>query len=144
MAARDIATGAGLIVRRKPSLLVGLWLVKRGKINEHRNVMMSAFAVSALFLVFYVADKILKGGVHTPYNGTGLIRTAYYLMLVSHIALAIVVPVFAIWLIRLGLTGQHEKHRRIARFAFPIWFYVSVTGVLIYLMLYHFNPAASA
>jgi putative membrane protein len=121
-------------------LVVGLVLIKQRRINAHRNVMISAFAVSAVFLVFYLLDKAIKRGVHTPYNGEGLIKSLYYVMLITHIILAAAVPVFAIWLIRLGLKRNDAKHRRIAHIAYPIWMYVSITGVLIYLMLYWFNP----
>ena len=81
------------------------------------------------------------GGVHAEYNVEGLLKTAYYVMLLSHIVLAMVVPVVAIMLIRFGLKGQIDQHRRLARFALPVWLYVSGTGVLIYLALYQFNPA---
>ena len=123
-------------------LVVGFVLIKKKKITAHRNCMMSAFGVSAVFLVLYLTDKAIKQGAHTPFNGTGAIRTGYYVMLFSHIVLAISVPVFAIVLIRLGLKENIEKHRRIAKFAFPIWLYVSLTGVLIYFVLYQWNPGS--
>lgn len=125
-------------------LVVGLILIKRKHVAAHQRVMMSAFGVSALFLVLYVAHKIWKarvlGEMHTSYNGQGPAKAAYLLILFTHLTLAMAVPFLAIWLIRLGITGRHERHRRIARFAWPIWMYVSVTGVVIYLLLYHFNP----
>ena len=65
----------------------------------------------------------------------------YYSVLLSHITLAVTVPVFAVWLIRLGMAGKHDRHRRVARIGYPVWMYVSVTGVVIYLMLYRFNPS---
>ncbi|MDP6153232.1 MAG: DUF420 domain-containing protein [Phycisphaeraceae bacterium] len=113
-------------------LIVGLVLIKAKRISAHRNCMISAFAVSAVFLVLYVTDKVLKGGVHTPFAGTG-----YYVILISHIILAITVPVFAILLIRLGLKHRIAQHRRLAKVGYPIWLYVSITGVVIYVMLYH-------
>lgn len=126
-------------------LVVGYVLVRQRKLDAHRNVMLAAFATSGLFLVCYLAHYAwrasVKGGVHTAYHGQGVIRTVYYLMLLSHILLAMAVPVLAIVLIRLGLKKRFDLHRRIARYALPIWLYVSVTGVLIYFMLYHFNPA---
>ncbi len=125
-------------------LIVGLVLVKRRRIDAHRRVMLSAFGLSAVFLALYVTDKLWKryayGEMHTSFNGEGVARTAYFLILFSHLVLAMAVPVLAIVLIRLGLTGRFERHRRIARYAWPIWMYVSITGVVIYLMLYHFNP----
>jgi uncharacterized membrane protein YozB (DUF420 family) len=127
-------------------LVVAYVLIKQGRRDAHRNVMLAAFATSGLFLVCYVTHYVwrasVKGGVHTAYNGQGVIRTAYYLMLLTHILLAMVVPVAAVVLIGLGLKGRYEWHRRIGRVALPIWLYVSVTGVLIYFMLYHFNPQA--
>lgn len=125
-------------------LIAGFILVRRRRVTAHRNCMLAAFATSSVFLVTYVTHYAWRasqtGEVHTRYHGEGILRTAYYVMLVSHILLAMLVPVLAIWLIRLGLTGRIERHRRLARFGYPIWLYVSITGVLIYLMLYHFNP----
>ncbi|MEX0776695.1 MAG: DUF420 domain-containing protein [Phycisphaeraceae bacterium] len=122
-------------------LILGLYLIHTRRIDAHRRTMITAFVVSSVFLVTYVAHKIWKGGVHTPYHGTGLIKWLYVAMLGSHIVLAMTVPVFAIALIRLGTTARYAQHRRVARLGWPIWMYVSVTGVLIYFMLYHFNPA---
>jgi putative membrane protein len=122
-------------------LVVGFVLIKKKKIIAHRNCMLIAFAVSSLFLICYLVDKAIKRGAHTPFEGPQAVRILYYIILISHIILAISVPVFAILLIRLGLRGEHEKHRRIARWGFPIWLYVSITGVVIYFMLYHLNQA---
>ncbi len=122
-------------------LLAGYIFIKRKNIAAHQRCMMSAFAVSCVFLVLYVTDKVIKGGAHTAFNATGLVRTAYYVMLISHVLLAMAVPVLAILLILFGLKGRIDKHRRLARWAWPIWMYVSVTGVLVYLALYVLNPA---
>src|SRR5262245_33761942 len=107
-------------------------------------MMLGAFACSCVFLVSYVTHyawrAAVKGGVHTKFNAEGVIKLAYYLMLFSHILLAMIVPFLAIWLIRLGLRRADEKHRRIARWAYPIWLYVSITGVLIFVVLTYFNP----
>lgn len=128
-------------------LITGFVLVKRRRLIAHRRVMLSAFATSAVFLVTYVTHYVwraqVQGGVHTKYHGEGWLQPFYYSMLISHILLAIAVPVLAIMLIRLGLLKRFDEHRRIARFALPIWLYVSITGVLIYLMLYPFNPPAA-
>jgi len=121
-------------------LLVGFVLIKRRQVRAHRNVMLWAFVVSAIFLVTYVTDKALKAGLHTEFHGEGAVRAAYLVMLVTHIMLAMLVPVFAIMLIRWGLRGDIDKHRRLARWAYPIWLYVSVTGVLIFFALYVWNP----
>ena len=123
-------------------LVVAVRFVKRGRIDAHKRTMIAAFVVSSVFLVFYLLHKGYKRGAHTPFNARGVILYAYYVMLVTHVALAMAVPVLAIWLIRLGLKRRDEKHRRIARFAYPIWLYVSVTGVVIYVVLYHLNPSA--
>jgi uncharacterized membrane protein YozB (DUF420 family) len=125
-------------------LVIGWWLIKHGHRDAHRKTMITAFGVSSLFLVCYVAHKIWKAvvghGLHTSFNGTGMIKVAYLLMLLSHVILAMTVPVFAVFLIQKGLKGQFEQHRKLAKIALPIWLYVSVTGVLVYLMLYPFNP----
>jgi uncharacterized membrane protein YozB (DUF420 family) len=121
-------------------LVVGRGLARRGAIDAHRRVMISAFGVSALFLVLYLAHKIWRGFEHTPYHGTGAARTAYLAILASHLVLAMAVPVLALLLIRLGLADRRAEHRRLARWAWPVWLYVSVTGIVIYAMLYHWNP----
>jgi len=125
-------------------LVVGLILIKRKRRIAHRRVMISAFGVSALFLISYVTHwywrKHVMGGTYTRFHGQGLLKTAYYAMLITHVLLAMTVPVLAIWLIRLGLKGRYDRHKRIARVAYPIWMYVSVTGVIIYIVLYHLNP----
>jgi uncharacterized membrane protein YozB (DUF420 family) len=109
---------------------------------RHRAAMLSAGAVSAVFLVGYVAHKILVRGVHTPFGGTGAIATVYYTMLISHILLAIAIAYLVPRTFWLALQGDFERHRRWARWTFPIWYYVSVTGVLVYFFLYQWWPAA--
>lgn len=125
-------------------LMVGWCLIKQGKRDAHRKIMLTAFAVSVLFLVCYVTHKIVKAsigdGLHTSFNGTGIIKIAYLLMLMSHVILAMTVPVFALILIQLGRKQRFEAHKRIGKIALPIWLYVSITGVLVYLMLYPLNP----
>ena len=121
-------------------LLYGRALIRRGRERAHRRTMLSAFAVSALFLVLYVTHKWARDFESTPF----LIEWArpYYLaLLFSHVVLAMTVPVLAILLISRGLRERREAHRRLARWAWPIWMYVSVTGVLIYVLLYYVNPA---
>ena len=102
--------------------------------------MISAFAVSSLFLLLYVTHKIWRNFENTTFNVEGWAKTAYLVLLGSHVLLAMTVPVFAISLIVLGLRDNRARHRRIARIGWPVWMYVSVTGVLIYLLLYPFNP----
>ena len=95
-----------------------------------------------MFLVGYVTHKILVRGVHTPFGGEGAIRAVYYAMLVSHIVLAIAIAYLVPRTFLLALQGNFERHRAWARWTFPIWYYVSVTGVLVYLFLYQWWPAA--
>jgi uncharacterized membrane protein YozB (DUF420 family) len=131
------AVAAALLVR-------GRLLARAHRIDAHRRTMIAAFAVSALFLVLYVLHKSALGFESTTLHVEGAAKTAYLLMLASHVLLAMAVPVFAILLIRHGLAGRIAEHRRLARIAWPIWIYVSVTGVLIYLLLYQWNPAPTA
>src|SRR5262245_23069982 len=101
--------------------------------------MLSAFGVSSLFLALYVLHQASRGFESMHYHGEGLLRVAYFSILFTHLALAMTVPVFAIALVRLGLAGRIERHRRLARIAWPIWLYVSLTGVAIYGFLYVWN-----
>lgn len=122
-------------------LTVGFVMIKQGRMSAHRACMVSAFGVSAVFLVTYVIHKILVKGVHTPIGAEGAIKTIYYVMLFSHIVLAtLIVPLILITL-RHAFAGRLIVHRQWARWTFPIWYYVSVTGVLVYLCIYHWFPA---
>ncbi len=111
-------------------------------VRRHRACMLSAGVVSAVFLVGYVTHKVLVRGVHTPFGGTGVIRSIYYTMLVSHILLAISIAFLVPRTFLLAIRGNFERHRAWARWTFPIWYYVSVTGVLVYFFLYQWWPAA--
>ncbi len=121
---------------------VGYVLVKCGRLETHRKVMLSAMAVSALFLVGYVSHKVMVRGVHTPFGGEGIISTIYYVMLISHILLAIAIAYLVPRTFWFAITGNIERHKAWAKWTFPIWFYVSVTGVLVYFFLYQWWPAA--
>ncbi len=121
-------------------LVLGRRAARRGEVERHRLIMLGAFLVSSLFLLLYVSHKVSRNFENTTFNADGLLKQAYLVLLGSHVLLAMTVPFFAIWLIRLGLRDERGRHRRIARIAWPIWIYVSVTGVLIYLLLYPFNP----
>jgi putative membrane protein len=135
------AVNASLNALATVFLTLGFIFIKRGQKIAHRNCMIAAVVTSAIFLFFYVLHKILVRGVHTPFGGEGFIRTAYYVMLISHILLAMaIVPLVLITLNR-GLKERWEHHKKIARWTWPIWMYVSVTGVLVYLMLYQWFPA---
>ena len=123
-------------------ITAGFILIKTGRKEAHRKVMTTAMVVSALFLVGYVTHKILIRGVHTPFGGEGLIRTAYYVMLISHILLAISIAYLVPRTFLFAIQGNYERHQAWAKWTFPIWYYVSVTGVLVYFSLYQWWPAA--
>lgn len=132
---------AGLNALATGLLVWGRALARRGERDAHRRVMLAAFAVSSLFLVLYVLHKALLGFESVAFGGEGGLKALYLVILFSHVVLAMAVPVLAILLIRLGLRGEIERHRPLARVAWTVWIYVSVTGVVIYAMLYPFNPA---
>lgn len=114
-------------------LFLGYSFIKSGKKIAHRNVMITAFGLSALFLVSYVISKISNEPV--PYGGEGALRYIYFFILITHIALSgIIIPLVLFTMYR-GLTGEYVKHKKIARWTFPIWMYVAVTGVLVYLFM---------
>jgi uncharacterized membrane protein YozB (DUF420 family) len=115
-------------------LVIGWTLIKRGRIRQHRAVMIAAVSTSALFLISYLIYHAQVGSVR--FTGTGAIRVVYFTVLLTHTVLAaVIVPMVLITLSR-GLSGRYDPHRRIARWTMPIWLYVSVTGVIVYLMLY--------
>ncbi len=116
-------------------LIWGYALIRRKHVEQHRRVMLSAFAVSMLFLVCYLIYHSRVGSVH--FLKTGLLRTVYFTILISHLVLAFTVPVLAIITLSRALRRRFDQHRRIARWTLPIWLYVSVTGVIVYFMLYH-------
>ena len=121
-------------------LLAGFVFIKTGRRGAHRACMMSAFAVSTVFLVGYVFHKIAVKGLHTPFAGTGFWRTFYYVMLASHVLLAMVILPLVLVTFLHALKGRFDRHRRWARWTFPIWLYVSITGVLVYCFLYRWFP----
>lgn len=116
-------------------LVRGFFLIKARRIDEHKKTMLAAFATSIVFLISYLIYHYQVGSVR--FEHTGLLRTTYLMILVSHTILAAAVPVLAIITLRRGLKGDFRRHVKIARWTFPIWLYVSVTGVVVYLMLYH-------
>ena len=118
-------------------LVWGYLLIRRKRIERHRRVMKTAFATSCLFLVCYLIYHSQVGSVPFHHEGTAL-RTVYLSILLTHTVLAATVPVLAIITLRRGLKGAFVRHKAIARWTFPIWLYVSVTGVVVYLMLYQF------
>lgn len=122
-------------------LVTGRLFIRNGNVEAHKRCMISAFIVSAAFLTTYLTYRLL--GEDKKFGGTGWIRPVYFFVLFSHVALAAMVPVLATWTLFLGLKGRVEKHRRLARVTFPIWVYVSVTGVAVYLLLFRiYGPKA--
>jgi len=123
-------------------LIIGYVLVRRGRIEAHRRAMLAAFFVSAAFLVSYVTYHTLLayylGQGPTRFRGEGFIRPVYFAILLTHTVLAVAVVPFILVTLRRGLRRQDERHRRLARWTLPVWLYVSVTGVIVYLMLYQF------
>ena len=115
-------------------LLVGYVLIRRRRITAHRNAMLGAFASSTLFLISYLVYHWHAGS--RPFTGQGPIRYVYFAILISHVILAAAILPMAISTLSRGLRGRYVEHKRIARWTFPTWMYVSVTGVIVYLMLY--------
>ncbi len=123
-------------------LVSGYVLIKRRRERAHKAAMLSAFVVSILFLTCYVVYHMQPGSLHsTRFSGPPAVRYVYLGILVPHIVLAATVPVLAGATIYFGLRDRRAAHRRLARWTLPIWLYVSVTGVIIYWMLYHAYPA---
>ena len=114
-------------------LFTGFVLIKNKKINWHRICMLAAFVLSAVFLVSYVISKLSTPPV--PFGGEGMIRYVYFFVLITHILLSIPVLPLALLAIYRGMTGEFDKHMRIVKWAFPIWMYVAVTGVLVFLFM---------
>jgi uncharacterized membrane protein YozB (DUF420 family) len=115
-------------------LLCGYAMIRRGRMESHRKFMLAAFATSALFLVSYVVYHANIGS--RPFTGQGPIRYVYFTVLITHVVLAAAVLPLALITVTHALRARFDRHRRIARWTWPIWMYVSVTGVIVYLMLY--------
>ena len=116
-------------------LVAGYVMIRSRRIDAHRRCMLSALGTSALFLVSYVVYHASAGSV--PFRGTGTVRVVYFAVLVPHIILAAAILPLALVTTARGLRGDYTRHVRIARWTLPVWLYVSVTGVIVYLMLYH-------
>ncbi len=135
MSVRDLPTLNALLNATSAALLVlGYRFIRRRAISAHRACMLAAFAVSIVFLTSYVAYHAQVGSVHFP--GTGFVRGVYFAILITHTILAALVPPLAIVTLYRALSGNFERHRRVARWTFPVWLYVSITGVVVYVMLY--------
>ncbi len=119
-------------------LLCGRWLISRGKILAHRSCMIAAMVASAIFLCCYLFFHYEVGNVR--FLGQGWSRPVYFSILITHVTLAIVIVPMAIITLNRGLKARYAKHRAIARWTWPLWMYVSVTGVIVYMMLYQWFP----
>ncbi|OIN58910.1 DUF420 domain-containing protein [Arsenicibacter rosenii] len=114
-------------------LILGLIFIRKRNIEAHRITMLTAFALGSLFLVSYVLYHLSNES--TPFGGQGVIRPVYYFLLISHIVLSVVVVWFVLKAVYFATSGQFERHRKVVKWAYPIWLYVSITGVIVYLMI---------
>ncbi len=146
MTVQDLPTLNAILNATATVLLVtGLVLIKRRRERAHKAVMLSAFCVSVVFLCSYLVYHThlmyhTQAG-HMEFTGGPPVSYLYFAILVSHVVLAAIVPFLAMLTIYWGLRDRRDKHRKMARWTFPIWLYVSITGVVIYLMLYVLYPA---
>lgn len=143
-------TGAAESVRNLPlfhatlngltavSLITGYFFIKNGKMIYHRFCMILAFVLSSTFLISYIIYHFNTG--HTAYGGEGIMRPVYFTLLITHIILAIVILPLALLSMYRGLTNQIAKHKRIAKWTFPLWLYVAISGVLVYLLMRPYYP----
>ncbi len=128
------ALNASLNALAATCLLVGYVLIRRGNRGAHRNAMVAALAFSAAFLASYLVYHYHVGS--RPFTGQGVVRTVYFVILITHVILAIVIVPLVLVTVSRALSARFDQHRRIARWTWPLWMYVSITGVIVYLMLY--------
>jgi putative membrane protein len=121
------------------ALILGLIFIKKGKIQSHRLMMTISFALGALFLICYVTYHLTNPA--NRFSGEGFVRYVYFFLLISHVGLSLVVLPLVLRAMFYAVKGQFARHKRIVRFAYPIWLYVSVSGVAVYFMLYQLFPA---
>jgi|SRR5450432_2314772 uncharacterized membrane protein YozB (DUF420 family) len=119
-------------------LLAGRYFIARGRLAAHRACMIAAVVASSLFLLCYLYFHFHVGNIR--FLGEGAWRTVYFLVLIPHVTLAIVIVPMVIITLSRGLRARYDQHRRIARWTWPLWMYVSVTGVIVYFMLYRWFP----
>jgi uncharacterized membrane protein YozB (DUF420 family) len=137
------ALNASLNAMSGVCLLIGYTLIRQKKIQAHKRFMLAACICSLLFLADYIAYHTLRHGVVTKFTATGWPRTLYFSILISHTCLAVTIVPLAILSVINGLKMRVPQHRRVAKWTFPLWLYVSVTGVLVYFFLYHwYTPTA--
>jgi putative membrane protein len=122
-------------------LLIAYVLIRQKRIALHKRFMLAACTTAVVFLACYVLNHVLRHGIVTRFTATGPIRPVYFFILVTHTILAIVIVPLAILSVMNGLRMRVPQHRRVARWTFPLWMYVSVTGVLVYFFLYHWFPS---
>lgn len=122
-------------------LLIAYVHIRNKRVAQHRRFMLAACFTSLAFLASYITYHSLRGGVVTRFAGEGIWRTIYLLILGTHTVLAVVIVPLAIYSVINGLKMRVVQHRRVARWTFPLWMYVSVTGVLVYFFLYHWFPS---
>jgi len=128
-------------------LVAGLVRIRQGQVRRHKNLMLTALIVSGLFLLLYLLHKVAlyqttgEPNKRFPSDAPDAARVTYFSILVSHLLLAVTVPVLALRAAFLAMRGRIVAHKRLVRYAYPIWMYVSVTGVLVYLMLYQLYAA---
>lgn len=120
-------------------LLVGYFFIRRKRVTAHKAAMVSAFLVSTLFLASYLYYHYHHGA--TSFPGRGWVRTMYFAILIPHVILAAVILPLALVTLYRAWRGQFDRHKRLARWTLPLWLFVSVTGVIVYWMLYHLYPA---
>jgi putative membrane protein len=126
-------------------LIAGFYFILNTQVRQHRICMLAASTISGLFLLSYLSHHALRsyyfGVGPTRFSGTGLVRPIYFTILTSHTLLAAAVAPFVVLTLWRALKGRFDGHRRLARLVYPIWLYVSITGVIVYFMLYHLYPA---
>lgn len=126
-------------------LIAGFYFIMRKQVHRHRFCMLTASIVSAVFLLMYLTHHAIRtyyfGLGPTRFTGEGLARPIYFTILTSHTFLAALVAPFVIWTLVRALKGKFELHKKMARLVFPVWLYVAITGVIVYLMLYQIYPA---
>ncbi len=132
------AVNASLNALATVLLIAGYVLIKQRREVAHKRTMITAFGVSVVFLICYLVYHRYAG--HVRFSGPSPVREFYLGLLLTHVVLAATVPFLAVATIYLGLQDRRQAHRRLARWTFPIWLYVSITGVVIYVMLYHLYP----
>lgn len=120
-------------------LIAGYSFIRATHVRAHRNCQVAAVVTSVIFLASYLTYHYYHGD--TPFPGQGAVRPFYFVILISHIILAIVIVPLVVITVYRAARGDFDKHRRIARWTLPLWLYVSVTGVIVYVMLYHLYPS---